>query len=60
MIDALKKLQLKNEAESAVNIMIKRKDFNEFYDPTTGAPEGSGGQLWTAAAALLAISYFKS
>ena len=60
VIDALRKLQAKNEAEAAANIMIKRKDFNEFYDPTTGAPEGSEGQLWTAAAALLAINYFRS
>ena len=57
VIDALRKLQAKNEVEAATNIMIKRKDFNEFYDPTTGAPDGSGGQLWTAAATLLAINY---
>ncbi len=55
VIDALRKMQAKNEAESAANIMIKRKDFNEFYDPTTGLPNGSGGQLWTAAATLSAI-----
>ena len=60
VIEALRKLRAENEAEAAANIMIKRKDFNEFYDPTTGAPKGSEGQLWTAAAALLAISYFKS
>lgn len=60
MIDALRKLQAKNEAEAATNIMIKRKDFNELYDPTTGAPEGSEGQLWTATAALVAINYFRS
>ena len=60
VIDALKKLQAENVAEAAANIMIKRKDFNEFYDPTTGAPEGSEGQLWTAAATLLAIYYFRS
>ena len=31
VIDALRKLQAKNEVEAATNIMIKRKDFNEFY-----------------------------
>jgi hypothetical protein len=55
VIDALRKLLAKNEIEEAANIMIKRKDFNEFYDPTTGVPDGSGGQLWTAAATLSAI-----
>jgi hypothetical protein len=59
VIDALKKLQTENEAEAAANIMIKRKDFNEFYDPTTGAPEGSEGQLWTAAATLSLIDYYR-
>jgi hypothetical protein len=60
VIDALRKLQAKNEADAATNIMIKRKDFNELYDPTTGASEGSEGQLWTATAALVAINYFRS
>ena len=60
VIDALRKLQAKNEAEAATNIMIKRKDLNELYDPTTGAPEGSEGQLWTATATLVAINYFRS
>ena len=60
VIDALRKLQAASEAEAATNLMIERKDFNEFYDPTTGAPEGSGGQLWTAAATLSAINHYKS
>ena len=57
VIDALRKLQAKNEAQAATEIMIKRKELNEFYDPTTGAPGGSEGQLWTAAATLSAIDY---
>ena len=60
VIDALRKLQANNEADLAINIMIKRKGFNELYDPTTGAPEGSEGQLWTATAVLVAINYFRS
>jgi hypothetical protein len=60
VIEALRKLQVKNEAEAATDILIRRKDFNELYDPTTGAPEGSEGQLWTATAALVAINYFRS
>jgi hypothetical protein len=60
VIDALKKLQANTEAKEATNIMIKRRNFNELYDPTTGAPKGSKGQLWTAAAALMAINYFRS
>jgi hypothetical protein len=57
VIDALRKLQAKNEAEAATTIMIRRKNFNEFYDPTTGVPNGSEGQLWTAAATLSATNY---
>jgi GH15 family glucan-1,4-alpha-glucosidase len=57
VIDALRKLQAKNEAEAATTTMIRRKNFNEFYDPTTGMPSGSEGQLWTAAATLSAITY---
>jgi GH15 family glucan-1,4-alpha-glucosidase len=57
VIEALRKLQARNEADAATNIMIKRQGFNELYDPTTGAPEGSDGQLWTATAALEAINY---
>ncbi|MGA2385992.1 MAG: hypothetical protein ABSG33_05630 [Candidatus Bathyarchaeia archaeon] len=55
VIDALRKMQATSEAEAAINLMIERKGFNEFYDPTTGAPRGSEGQLWTAAAVLSAI-----
>jgi len=40
--------------------MIERKGFNEFYNPTTGAPGGSMGQLWTAAAVLSAVDIYKS
>ncbi len=60
VIDALRKLQAESEAEAISSIFIKRKGFNEFYDPTTGAPEGSEGQLWTAAATLSAINYRNS
>ena len=60
VIDALKELQMENEAKEAANIMVKRKYFNEFYDPETGVPKGSEGQLWTAAATLLAINYLRS
>lgn len=57
VIDALRKLEVKDLAEAATNIMIRREGFYEFYDPATGAPAGSEGQLWTAAATLSAISY---
>ena len=60
MIDALRKLQAASEAEAATNLMVERKGLNEFYDPTTGAPDGSEGQLWTATAALSAINHFRS
>ena len=57
VIDALRKLQANNEAEAATNQMIERSGFNEFYDPKTGAPGGSTGQLWTAAAVLSAVDH---
>ncbi len=60
VIDALRKLQVENEVKAASNLLINRKGFNEFYDATTGSPEGSEGQLWTAAATLQAINYSKS
>jgi hypothetical protein len=56
VIDALRKLQATSEAKAATSMVIKREGFNEFYDPTTGAPDGSDGQLWTAAATLTAIN----
>jgi GH15 family glucan-1,4-alpha-glucosidase len=56
VIDALRKLQATSEAKAATGMVIKREGFNEFYDPTTGAPDGSDGQLWTAAATLTAIN----
>jgi hypothetical protein len=59
VIDALRKLQATSEAEAAAKLMIERKGFNEFYDPTTGAPGGSGGQLWTAAAVLSAVDHWR-
>jgi hypothetical protein len=60
VIDALRKLQAASEAKAAANQVIERTGFNEFYDPTTGAPEGSEGQLWTAAATLSAINQCRS
>jgi len=57
VIDALRKLQATSEAEAATKLMIERKGFNEFYDPTTGEPRGSEGQLWTAAAVLSAVDH---
>lgn len=60
VIEALKKLQLNSEAEAALNLMIDRKGFNEFYSPTTGVPGGSEGQLWTAAAVLSAVGFCRS
>jgi hypothetical protein len=55
VIHALKKLQATEEAEATTKLMIERQGFNEFYKPTTGAPGGSKGQLWTAAAVLSAV-----
>ena len=60
VIDALRKLQETGEAEAATKLMIERKGFNEFYDPTTGAPRGSEGQLWTAAAVISAVNLCRS
>lgn len=60
VIDALRKLHAVHEAEAAIDRMIERRRFNEYYDPTTGAPEGSVGQLWTAAATLSAIDHYRS
>jgi hypothetical protein len=60
VIDALRKLQAASEAQAATSLVIERKGFNEFYDPTTGVPDGSEGQLWTAAATLSAINHFRS
>ena len=60
VIDALKKLQADSEAEAATSLMIERKGLSEFYDPTTGAPDGSEGQLWTATATLSAINHCRS
>jgi hypothetical protein len=57
VIDALRKLQATSEADAATNLMIERKGFNEFYDPTTGAPRGSEGQLWTAVAVVSAADH---
>jgi hypothetical protein len=60
VIDALRKLQATKEADLATSLVIERPDFNEFYDPTTGAPEGSEGQLWTAAAVISSINQLQS
>ena len=60
VIDALRKLQAANEAAAATSLMIEREGFNEFYDPITGAPDGSEGQLWTASATLSAIDHCRS
>ncbi len=57
VIEALQKLQAAGEAEAAASLLLGREGFNEYYDPKSGAPEGSGGQLWTAAAALSAINH---
>ena len=55
VIHALTKLQAISEAAAATKLMIGRQGFNEFYNPTTGAPGGSKGQLWTATAILSAV-----
>ena len=59
VIDALRKLQADREAQATTSLIIERRGFNEFYDPKTGAPDGSEGQLWTAAAALSAINHYR-
>lgn len=59
VICALTKLQATSEAEAATKLMVVRQGFNEFYNPTTGAPRGSKGQLWTAAAVLSAVDLCK-
>ncbi len=60
VIEALRKLHAAGEAEAAASLLLGREGFSEYYDPATGAPEGSGGQLWTAAAALTAINHGRS
>jgi hypothetical protein len=57
VIDALRKMQAAYQAQEAINLIMERKGFNEYYDPKTGAPEGSEKQLWTATATLSAIGY---
>jgi len=59
VIDALTKLHATSEAKAAAKLMIERQGFNEFYNPRTGAPGGSNGQLWTAAAVLSAIDHWQ-
>jgi hypothetical protein len=60
VIDALRKLQAGGEAQATTSLLIERKGFYEYYDPATGAPEGSEGQLWTAAATLSAVNQSNS
>ena len=60
VVEALKKMGSVDEATEAANTIVKRDGFYEFYDPSTGAPNGSEGQLWTAAATLSAINFGKS
>ncbi len=55
VIQALTKLKATSEADAATKQMIEREGFNEFYNPSTGEPRGSKGQLWTAAAILSAV-----
>ena len=55
VIKALKKMHANPEMQAATKLLIERKGFNEFYNPTTGAPGGSEGQLWTATAVLSAV-----
>lgn len=60
VVEALRKLLALQEAQEAARLLIERKGFNEFYDPETGAPEGSEGQLWTATAVVSAIDEIMS
>jgi len=55
VINALTKLHADSEADAATKLMIEREGFNEFYNSATGAPRGSEGQLWTAAAVLSSV-----
>ena len=59
VIHALTKLQATSDANAAAKLMIERQGFNEFYKPATGAPGGSKGQLWTAAAILSVIDLYR-
>jgi len=52
IIRALLKLGRNSEADRASRMVLSRSGCNEWYSPTTGAPKGSGRQLWTAAAIL--------
>jgi glycogen debranching enzyme len=52
IIRALLKLGMNAEAEKATRMVLSRSGCNEWYSPITGAPKGSGRQLWTAAAIL--------
>lgn len=52
VIHALVKLGFSEEAARIYNVALHRKGVNEWYDPLTGEPRGSKGQLWTAASIL--------
>lgn len=52
VISALRKSGQTLDAEKASVRMLRRRGLNEWYGPATGTPEGSNGQLWTAAAMI--------
>jgi glycogen debranching enzyme len=52
VVAALRKMGISAEAQKASDRMLARNGMNEWYSPVDGAPHGSGGQLWTAAAII--------
>jgi hypothetical protein len=52
VVAALRKMGVSAGAQEASDRMMARRGMNEWYSPVDGAPHGSGGQLWTAAAII--------
>lgn len=52
VVESMRSAGLGEKADLASSLMLSRRGMNEVYDPVTGAPEESEGQLWTAAAII--------
>ena len=52
VIAALIMMGLREEAERMFEATVNRKGISEWYDPRTGEPRGSNGQLMSAASII--------
>lgn len=52
---ALKKMGFEEFAHAEMDKLEKLEGFNEWYDPDSGKPRGSRGQLWSAATYIDAV-----